>query len=86
MTSPKETPPSDNRLSLQERWKKVDCVFMGIADIPWGLFAFVILLLCVTLHWLPTSEATPLVTASGLIGIGHGIHTGTKHLGAKRQG
>ena len=54
-----------------------------VADVPWGILAFVGIILAMLFHWLTpegVADAKALLPAAGLLGIGHGIHQGTKHL------
>jgi hypothetical protein len=62
-----------------------DTIFERSADIPWGvllLFVIVILMLKGSVH---ADDVRAFATAAGLFGLGHGIHTGSKHF-AKRTG
>jgi hypothetical protein len=55
-----------------------DVAIERIADVPWGLllvvFAFVVLIT----GWTGVEESRAILTAAGLFGIGHGIHTAAK--------
>jgi hypothetical protein len=72
-----------------ERWIRFwewnwDLIFERIADIPWGVVLIAIVIVKVN-GTVPAEEIRALATAGGLLGIGHGIHTGSKHF-AKRSG
>jgi hypothetical protein len=60
-----------------ERWQGLWDHFV---DVPWGVFGFVALLLLLITGGLDAGEVAALGTASGLIAVGHGIHTGARHL------
>jgi hypothetical protein len=51
-----------------------------VADVPWGVFGFAALLWLLVAGRLSADQAAALGAASGLLAIGHGIHTGTRHL------
>jgi hypothetical protein len=55
-----------------------------IADIPWGVIAFIVVLILLLTHDLKADDITGLGTAAGLLGVGHGIHLGAKSLGRRR--
>ncbi len=63
-----------------ERWESfID----HVADIPWGLIAFLIIAVLILWHVLRQQDidnAKALLPAAGLLGVGHGLHTGSKHL------
>jgi hypothetical protein len=62
-----------------------DRTFERVADIPWGLVLLLTLGLLIGFGLVQEEDVRTFATAAGLFGIGHGIHTGAKHL-AKRQG
>jgi hypothetical protein len=51
-----------------------------IADVPWGVVAFFTVLILLLTDHLSGDDITGLGTAAGLLGVGHGIHIGAKHL------
>ncbi|HEY3207302.1 MAG TPA: hypothetical protein VGJ58_10165 [Gaiellaceae bacterium] len=55
-----------------------------IADVPWGVIAFFTVLILLLTHRLRAGDITGLGTAAGLLGVGHGIHIGAKHLSRRR--
>jgi len=55
-----------------------------IADVPWGVIAFFTVLILLLTHRLSADDITGLGTAAGLLGVGHGIHIGAKHLSRHR--
>src|SRR5512138_2368771 len=58
------------------RW---DAVVIGIADVPWGLLIAVVALGFIVFGGEDgLGKAAPMLTAAGLFGIGHGIHTAAK--------
>jgi hypothetical protein len=57
-----------------ERW--ID----RIADVPWGLVILVLVGIGMLRGWLNAEDLRAFVTAAGLFGVGHGIHTASKHL------
>jgi hypothetical protein len=57
-----------------------------VADVPWGLIAFAALVTLNALGHLSDDALTGLGAAAGLLGLGHGIHTGTKHLRRSETG
>ena len=63
-----------------EKWGGWAEFWDKVADIPWGLAGFGILLGLLLSGGLSAEGATALGAASGLLAVGHGIHTGTKHL------
>jgi hypothetical protein len=56
-----------------------------IADVPWGVIAFFVVLILLLTDNLAPDDITGLGTAAGLLGVGHGIHLGAKHLGQRRD-
>jgi hypothetical protein len=60
-----------------------DQIFERIADIPWGVVLLITLVILVTSGRVQADAIRTFATAAGLFGIGHGIHTGSKHF-AKR--
>jgi hypothetical protein len=66
-------PPTGRRLSP---W---DLVVLRIADIPWGLAIAASALLFIAFGGKEgLAKAGPMLTAAGLFGVGHGIHTAAK--------
>ena len=56
-----------------------DAIVMGIADVPWGLIIAVVALGFIVFGGTDgLAKAAPMLTAAGLFGIGHGIHTAAK--------
>ena len=54
-----------------------------ITDVPWGILAFVVIVVLMFSHVISSDDlanAKALLPAAGLLGIGHGIHQGSKHL------
>ncbi len=62
-----------------------DRLLSQIADIPWGVILVAGLLGLNLTHVLQSDDIRAFAAAAGLLGVGHGIHTGAKSL-AKRQG
>lgn len=60
-----------------DRW---DRFWLRFADVPWGLIIFAIATLLTLLPEVDAADLRALATAAGLFGVGHGIHTGAKHL------
>jgi hypothetical protein len=56
-----------------------------VADIPWGVIAFFAILILVLAGALEPQDVTGLGTATGLLGVGHGLHLGAKHLASRRD-
>jgi hypothetical protein len=72
---------TQTRLGRPDNWW--ECLVERIADVPWGIFAFLAilgLLLSNALNSEDVANAKALLPAAGLLGIGHGIHQGSKHL------
>lgn len=61
----------------QGAWDKT---FEKIADIPWGVLGLIALIVLAATHQVDTDELRAFATAAGLLGVGHGIHTGAKNL------
>jgi hypothetical protein len=61
-------------------WTRWSNFWDHFADVPWGLFGFAVLLGLLLAGKLSADKAAALGAASGLLALGHGIHTGTKHL------
>ena len=56
-----------------------------VADIPWGVVVLIVLVVLAATRLLPSSDdLRAFAAAAGLLGVGHGIHTGAKSF-AKRQ-
>jgi hypothetical protein len=55
-----------------------------IADVPWGLLTLVGLAVAMSFEYVNPDDVRAFATAAGLLGVGHGIHTGAKNF-AKRQ-
>ena len=56
-----------------------------VADFPWGQFVLIVLVvffLCGK-HF-DTEDVRAFATAAGLLGVGHGIHTGAKNFANPR--
>lgn len=51
-----------------------------VADVHWGVFGFATLLWLLLAGRLNADQAAALGAASGLLAVGHGIHTGSRHL------
>jgi hypothetical protein len=51
-----------------------------IADIPWGLLIFIFLIFLLLFHVLARQDVAVATAGAGLFAVGHGIHTGSKHL------
>lgn len=49
-------------------------------DVPWGVLILAAVVVLVAINEISGEEARALATAAGLLGIGHGIHTGAKNL------
>jgi hypothetical protein len=49
-------------------------------DVPWGVVILAVVVVLVAINEISGEEARALATAAGLLGIGHGIHTGAKNL------
>jgi hypothetical protein len=54
--------------------------FDKIADIPWGVLGLIALIVLAVTHQVDADELRVFATAAGLLGVGHGIHTGAKNL------
>ena len=66
-----------------EKGQRWDCVIDKIADVPIGVLAFIsiaALMACGVITGAQVDNAKALLTAAGLLGVGHAIHTGSKHL------
>jgi hypothetical protein len=50
-----------------------------VADVPWGIVTFVGLLVLLWAGAIDSEDLKALGTAAGLLGVGHGIHMGSKH-------
>jgi hypothetical protein len=61
----------------------MDNVF-EFADIPWATVVIIVFVELAAMHRVDAEELRAFATAAGLLGIGHGIHTGAKNF-AKRQ-
>lgn len=60
------------------RWSW-DTAVITIADVPWGLIIAIIALVLIAFGGKAgLGKAAPMLTAAGLFGIGHGIHTAAK--------
>lgn len=69
MTSPAEAHPRGPR-----RYNRWDLAMDRIVEFPWGVLLAVIGVV-VLIRWPEkVDQATGLLTAAGLFGIGHGIH------------
>jgi hypothetical protein len=54
-----------------------------ITDVPWGILAFLVIMVLTFSHVLSGEDlanAKALLPVAGLLGIGQGIHQGSKHL------
>jgi hypothetical protein len=51
-----------------------------IADVPWGVIAFFTVLILLLTNQLEAADITGLGAAAGLLGVGHGLHLGAKHI------
>jgi hypothetical protein len=60
-----------------DRW---DFWINHIADVPWGVVAFLIVVVLRASKVIDDAALTGLGSAAGLLGIGHGLHLGAKHL------
>jgi hypothetical protein len=76
MESPEVTTLDENGRG-QGTWDKT---FDKIADIPWGVLGLITLIVLAAAHQVDTDELRAFATAAGLLGVGHGIHTGAKNL------
>jgi hypothetical protein len=68
------------RFTKGERW---EWVIEKVADIPWGIIVFVMIAVLMATHAIKAEDinnAKALLPAAGLLGVGHGLHTGSKHL------
>lgn len=72
--------PADN----SDHWSNLERFWDGFADIPWGLIAFVAIIVLLACGAFNAADVRALATASGLFGVGHGIHTASKHIGKPR--
>jgi hypothetical protein len=76
MNEPEElgpVPPTSNDRSRWNSW------VIHVADVPWGLLIAVGAVLLILLGGKEgLAKAAPLLTAAGLFGVGHGIHTAAK--------
>jgi hypothetical protein len=57
----------------EQRWD-------ALADVPWGMLLFAVVIVLAVLGVLHAEDVRALGTAAGLLGVGHGIHTASKHL------
>jgi hypothetical protein len=53
-----------------------------VADIPWGILAFVTIAVLMVTHRIQRQglDNVRALLPAGLLGVGHAIHTGSKHL------
>ena len=51
-----------------------------LSDVPWGVLLLALVIGLVAFHVMSGDDARGLATAAGLLGIGHGIHSGAKNL------
>jgi hypothetical protein len=85
------SPPSedDARLSANAgknrnvTWTPWERRWDAVADVPWGLIAFAAIATLEVAGAIAAADVTTLGTAAGLLGVGHGLHTGSKHLGGR---
>ena len=63
-------------------WHKLtwDKLIGWVADIPWGVILLIFLVGSVVFGYLQEDDLKVFATAAGLLGVGHGIHTGAKNL------
>lgn len=74
-----EQPPSNT--VVKKKTAYIDHGWMDtLADFPWGVLAFLLILGLTAVGIIGGADARGLATAAGLLGIGHGIHTGSKNL------
>jgi hypothetical protein len=69
-----------NTESTVDTESKREQIFMAIADIPWGVLAFALVVLLVVTHEVKGEDLGRLATAAGLLGVGHGIHTASRNI------
>jgi hypothetical protein len=59
-----------------------DPFFERVADIPWGVLLVVVLVVLLVIGKVKGNDIETiraLATSAGLLGIGHGLHSGAKH-------
>jgi hypothetical protein len=57
-----------------------DAVIDKFVDIPWGILVLIALVIFMATHVFQADDVRAFATAAGLLGVGHGIHTGAKNL------
>lgn len=65
---------------LDDWW---ECLIEKITDVPWGILAFLVIIVLMLFNLLSGTDlanAKALLPVAGLLGIGHGIHQGSKNL------
>jgi hypothetical protein len=78
-----DTPPNDG--AIPQRAPGVfERLLDRVADVPWGLLVLIVLVVLALFDQVHADDIRAFATAAGLLGVGHGIHTGAKNL-AKRQ-
>ena len=63
---------------------KFERVLDRVSDVLWGLVVLIVLAGAMLFEKVNPDDVRPFATAAGLLGVGHGIHTGAKNF-AKRQ-
>jgi hypothetical protein len=69
----------------REVWGNWEGLWDRIADIHWGLVLFGVLVVLLLIGQINGDDVRGFSVAAGLLGVGHGIHTGTKHGGKPRR-
>lgn len=67
-------PVSDDGRYVDHSWSN------WLADVPWGVLLLAIVIGLVACHVMSGDDARGLAPAAGLLGIGHGIHSGARNL------
>ena len=70
--------------SPTESPSKFERVVDRVSDVPWGLLVLIVLAVAMLFKYVNPDDVRAFATAAGLLGVGHGIHTGAKNF-AKRQ-
>ena len=76
---------SANEIKTAPKSSSWDTLISTVADVPWGVIAFGVVLGLNTSGHLSNDALTGLGSAAGLLGVSHGIHLGAKHLAGRRR-
>jgi len=67
-TPPSPPPPHASRWRTWQEW------FDRLADVPFGILAFLAIIFLMATRALNTDQVAALMTGSGLLAVGHGVH------------